>query len=74
MPSWIAFCCARNVVEAAGQPTPGPLRFWRVTIAACRRVSWEFLELSVGKETATEGLLTAFPAATLALRDFITHE
>jgi hypothetical protein len=70
VPSWIAFCWARNVVEAAGQPTPGPLRFWRVTSAACIRVSWDSLEPSVGKETATEGLLTAFPAATFALKDY----
>lgn len=38
-PSWMAFCWATNVVEAAGQPTPGPLRFWSVTRAAWIRAS-----------------------------------
>jgi hypothetical protein len=33
----IAFCCAENVVEAMGQPTPGPSRFCRVTAAAFKR-------------------------------------
>jgi hypothetical protein len=32
-PAAMACCWERKVVEAAGQPTPGPLRFWRVTIA-----------------------------------------
>jgi len=33
----IAFCCAEKVVEAMGQPTPGPSRFCRVTAAAFKR-------------------------------------
>jgi hypothetical protein len=33
----IAFCCAEKVVEAIGQPTPGPSRFCRVTAAAFNR-------------------------------------
>lgn len=36
------------------------------------RANFEAFELSVGNETATPGLLTACPAATLALRDFRT--
>lgn len=67
-PAWIAFCCATNVVDAAGHPTPGPLRFWSVTSAASMRASWEACELSVGKETATLGLLVAWPAAAFAER------
>ena len=67
-PAWIAFCCAENVVETMGQPTPGPLRFWSVTAAALRRASWEAVELSVGKVSATEGLCTAWPARTFAVR------
>ena len=27
VPSWMALSCALNVVEAAGQPTPGPRKF-----------------------------------------------
>lgn len=45
----IAFCCATNVVEEAGQPTPVPLRFCRVTSAALMRASWDAVELSEGK-------------------------
>jgi hypothetical protein len=39
-------------------------------MAAVMRADWEALELSVGNDTATDGLLIAFPAATLALRDW----
>ena len=66
---WIASRCATKVVDVAGQPMPGPFKFCSVTMAASMRVSCEVLELSVGKETATEGLFTTFPAATLASRD-----
>jgi hypothetical protein len=66
---WIACCWATKVVDAAGQPTPAPLRFCSVTMAAWMRVSAEALVLSVGNDTATEGLLTAFLAKTLAFRD-----
>jgi hypothetical protein len=66
----MAFCWARNVVEAAGHPTPGPRRFCKVTIAVCIRASFEALELSVGKETDMPGLFTTLPAATFALIDY----
>ena len=39
VPSWIAFCTATKVVDAAGQPTPGPRKFWRVTRAALIRAN-----------------------------------
>jgi len=68
-PAWIAACWARNVVAAAGHPTPGPRRFCRVIRAVCIRANWDALEPSVGKDTEIPGLLTARPAFTLALRD-----
>lgn len=55
----MAWACAVNVVEAAGHPTPGPLKFCKVTTAALRRASLDALELSVGKDTWMVGLLTA---------------
>jgi len=58
-------------VDAAGQPTPGPFKFWRVMIAASIRVAASEAELPVGNDKATEGLLTAWPAATLALRSAV---
>jgi hypothetical protein len=66
---WIASRCATKVVEAAGQPMPGPFKLCSVTMAVSMRVSCEVLELSIGKETATEGLFTTRPAATLVSRD-----
>lgn len=54
----------------AGHPTPGPFRFWRVTRDATRRAACDAFELSVGNETETLGLLTAWPAATFAERDY----
>lgn len=57
-----------NVVDAAGQPLPGPLRFCSVTSDATMRAAWDCFELSVGNETGTLGLLIALPAATFALR------
>ena len=68
--AWIAFCCASSVVLAAGHPFPGPFRFCSVSSEAWMRASCDSVESSSGKVTATEGLLTAFPAATLALRDW----
>jgi len=58
-PFWIACAWAENVVEAAGHPTPGPLRFWRVMMDALIRASLDALESSVGKDNETVGLLTA---------------
>ena len=51
---------APSVVDVLGQPTPGPLRFWRVTVAASMRAAWSAFELPVGKDTATEGLATFY--------------
>ena len=65
-PASIAFCCSGNVVETTGQPLPGPLRFCSVTAAAFRRAFCAPLELSVGKERRTLGLVRTWPAATLA--------
>lgn len=58
-----------KVVDAAGHPTPGPWRFCSVTSAALIRANCDALESSTGNETATVGLLTAWPAATLAFND-----
>ena len=69
VPASIACCCAPKVVAAWGQPTPGPLRFWSVTVAAKRRASLDALESSSGNESDTEGLLITWPAATFALSD-----
>ena len=62
----MALSWARNVVDTAGQPTPGPFKFWRVTRAAWIRACWEAFELSVGKEMGTLGLFRTWPALTLA--------
>lgn len=56
---WIAACCAKKVVDTAGQPLPGPSKFCRVI-----RAAWSLARLSlgvspVGNPTATEGLLVA---------------
>lgn len=66
----IACLCALNVVDAAGQPTPGPLKFCKVTAAAFRRASCDAFELSVGNDMVMVGFLTACPAATLAFSDW----
>lgn len=70
----MAFCCAENVVDATGQPWPGPFRFCRVTAAALRRASCEFVELSSGKVSLTVGLLMTKPAATFALISWTKSE
>jgi hypothetical protein len=66
-PALIAAFCAENVVDATGHPLPGPFRFWSVTAAAFKRASCEALELSVGKDSCTEGLLRTWPALTFWL-------
>lgn len=71
VPSWIACACWLKVVEAEGHPTPGPRRFWRVTVAVWSRANWDACELSVGNDTATGVLFTAWPAATLAFSAYI---
>jgi hypothetical protein len=68
VPALIAAAWAWKVVETIGQPFPGPLRFWSVTLAALRRASCDALESSSGKEMGTEGLLRTWPAATFAFR------
>lgn len=70
-PACIACCCAEKVVETIGQPTPGPFRFCKVTAAALRRASCEAVELEVGKERPTVGLVTTWPAARFALRSLM---
>ena len=67
---WTALSWDNSVVDAAGQPLPGPLRFWRETSAALMRAALSAFELPVGKLTATVGLLTAFPAATFAVNAY----
>jgi len=57
-----AFCCAKSVVLAAGHPFPDPFKFCNVINAAVIRVLSLCFELSVGNETFTEGLFSAFPA------------
>jgi len=66
VPSWMALACAEKVVETMGQPTPGPLRFCKVTAAALILASLESFESSVGNVSLTVGLLRTWPAATLA--------
>ena len=62
VPLLIAFCKAPSLVDANGQPFPGPFKFWIVMDAAVILADSSCVELPVGKETLTEGLLTANPA------------
>jgi len=62
VPSLISFCKAPSLVDANGQPFPGPFKFWMVMEAALILADLSCFESPVGKETATEGLLTASPA------------
>lgn len=62
VPSLIAFCKAPSLVDTNGQPFPGPFRFWMVIAAAVILADLSCFESPVGKETLTEGLLTANPA------------
>ena len=66
VPAWISLACWSKVVETEGHPCPGPRRFCIVTIAVWMRANLDACELSVGNDTVTAGLLTAWPAATLA--------
>jgi hypothetical protein len=59
-----------NVVEAAGQPTPGPFKFCNVTSEAWILAALDAFELSVGNDTGTLGLLIAWPAATFWLNAY----
>jgi len=62
VPSLTAFCKAPSLVDANGQPFPGPFKFWIVMDAAVILADSSCFESPVGKETLTEGLLTANPA------------
>ena len=68
VPALTACCKAPSLVDANGQPFPGPFRFWMVTDAALILADWSGIESPVGKETLTEGLLTANPAWTFLIR------
>lgn len=72
-PALMAACWAVNVVETTGQPTPGPLRFWRVTAAALIRASCDAVELSVGNDNLTDGLFSTNPALTFLFRSCTTN-
>lgn len=52
------------MVDDAGHPTPGPLRFCNVIIAASIRAAWDAFDASVGKGT---GVPNTCPAATFWL-------
>jgi hypothetical protein len=65
-----ALSCAEKVVDAAGQPTPGPNKFCSDEIDVWRRAICDPAELSVGKGAGTPGLLMSWPAATLADSDY----
>lgn len=68
VPSLIAFCKAPSLVEANGQPFPGPFRFWMVMEAALILADLSCFESPVGNEILTEGLLTASPAWTFLIK------
>jgi hypothetical protein len=65
---WSTACCATKVVEAAGQPFPGPFKFWSVTREAWMWATLDALSCPVGKVTGIEGLFTAWPALTFAFK------
>lgn len=46
-------------MEAAGQPTPGPFKFCKVTIEASIRAAASALVLPVGNDKETLGLFVA---------------
>ena len=71
VPARIACACAPKVVAACGHPAPGPKRFCSVIVAALRRASCDACELSVGKDSRTPVLFTAWPAATFAFRSCV---
>ena len=68
VPLLTAFCKAPSLVDANGQPFPGPFRFWIVMDAAVILADLSGFESPVGKETLTEGLLTANPAWTFLIK------
>ena len=68
VPSFIACCKAPSLVDANGQPFPGPFKFWIVMEAAVTLADLSCFESLVGKETLTVGLLTANPAWTFLIK------
>ena len=68
VPSLTACCKAPSLVDANGQPFPGPFRFWIVIDAALILADLSCFELPVGKVTFTVGLLTANPAWTFLIK------
>ena len=66
-PLLIACCKAPSLVDANGQPFPGPFKFWMVIDAAVILPDSSCFESPVGKETLTVGLLTANPAWTFLI-------
>ena len=62
VPASMAFFKAPRLVDASGQPFPGPFRFWRVIAAASTLADLSSFESPMGKGTLTKGLLTANPA------------
>lgn len=68
VPLLIACCKAPSLVDANGQPFPGPFKFWMVIEAAVILPDLSCFESPVGKATFTVGLLTANPAWTFLIK------
>ena len=66
-PLLIACCKAPSLVDANGQPFPGPFKFWMVIDAAVILPDSSCFVSPVGKETLTAGLLTANPTWTFLI-------
>ena len=66
-PLLTACCKAPSLVDANGQPFPGPFKFWMVIDAAVILPDSSCFVSPVGKETLTVGLLTANPAWTFLI-------
>lgn len=62
-----ASCCATNVVDSMGHPTPMPSRFCSVAAAVLSRVSCDASESSSGNGAATDGFFTITPAFAFAV-------
>ena len=72
VPLLIACCKAPSLVDANGQPFPGPFKFWMVIEAAVILPDLSCFESPVGKVTLTVGLLTANPAWTFLIKAYKT--
>lgn len=64
-------CCwiCAYTVETAGQPTPGPCRFWSVESSVAMRACLSALDPPVGNGAGMLGLCTMWPAATFVFKD-----